>query len=379
MYIYDYKQYNSKWNYYFLCILFILVSGLSYRLGCDTIRYQHWFETDFNTPFDLNLFFNSSNVGGSAQEPLWLISNWIFYNLFGKWWIFKTVIAAFVNITIFSFIKKYTQVPYTAIMLYALLYYFEINFQVLRESVAISLFLIGLKYIISDNKVLWKYYFFIILASLFHRFAFIGVFYPLLINLKYDGRLLLIIIVISIIIPYVAILLNSIVDLGLLNSLLGERVQDLVSSKTYGSNSRNIFGIIEMLILLVLPSLLLLKNNNDSPFLSLALVFVIIMIFRMTSLTIIYRINNYLFFPFAIALSSSINNSIYRLNYKRQSFAICKSYLMSFICILMFVGSSVKDIITSQDYIMYYPYSSVITKEEVLQREIYYQDMYIFW
>lgn len=73
IYYFDYKKRTSIWSYGLLCIIFILISGLSYRLGCDVIRYQNWFESNFDIPFTMTAFLRSENIGGHAQEPLWFM------------------------------------------------------------------------------------------------------------------------------------------------------------------------------------------------------------------------------------------------------------------------------------------------------------------
>lgn len=48
---------------------------------------------------------------------------------------------------------------------------------------------------------------------------------------------------------------------------------------------------------------------------------------------------------------------------------------MVLLCILLFFVNSINKIISSEDFVMYYPYSSIITKDTDRDRERFYMDL----
>ncbi|MFK2015199.1 EpsG family protein [Bacteroides fragilis] len=77
--------------------------------------------------------------------------------------------AFIVNSIVLSFIRKYTKYKYTALLLYVLTVYLHYNIEIMREAIAISFFLLSIKYYI--NKKWLKYYIVILGCILFHYSA----------------------------------------------------------------------------------------------------------------------------------------------------------------------------------------------------------------
>ena len=91
------SRYRSV-NYWFACILLILVAALRYRIGFDTINYMESFESPFYPR--LSDFSFSGDYGNDML--------WVFINAIGKSspWGFYTVQfiqAAIVNISLIPF------------------------------------------------------------------------------------------------------------------------------------------------------------------------------------------------------------------------------------------------------------------------------------
>ena len=363
------KPVNKK-HYYFLLVVFILLSGLSYRLGVDIVRYQEYFENGYYSKLEFNSLFEVSTEWG--QEPLWVLVNWFFYHFTGEFWIMKLAIATFVNIVIFSFIKKHSSAPYTSILLYFVFgAYFQLNFQVLRESITISLFLIALGKLTGSSKGLIKYYLIIIPAIFFHRFAILALLFPLLSFIKISRIFYIILGLLLISIPFLSTILDNVLDLRLLNMLFGVSVRNYQESEMYGMLTMNIFGYIRLFVLYILPMVFLLKYSKKDYILSLALLYVVILILRSSSFVILYRLNNYFVFPLIIALADSFSKIIYKKKYG----STLNTYVLSCFCAIVLLFSYVYRTVSSEEFVMYYPYSSILTMEQDKERELFYMSL----
>lgn len=371
--IYNYDIHNHRkksFHFWTLMVFFSLMAGLSYRLGVDSIRYEMHFYNSYNVGGVGNLF--SGELGVSGEEHLWALFNRICILLFGEFQMMKFILAVFVNGTVFWFLRKHSPALFTSILLYFLLMFANINYEVLRESMAISFFLIAFDKLDGSKKGLINYFLFLIPALFCHRFAFICLIFPLFLRVNYSRNFIFFLIATLIIIPFLSSFLNSFIEYNLLNEIFNDRLERLATSDTYGFHQMNIFGYIELFVLTLLPLLILLRYYQDGRCMSFALVYIIIILMRAGSLTILFRVNDYLFFPTVIALSGAIKNAVYHCDYSRQPIHLFKNGMIATVCAILFVGGQVKDFVQSDDFVMYYPYASVITKEVNKERETYY-------
>ena len=351
-------------------MFFSLMAGLSYRLGVDSIRYEIYFYNSYNVGGVENL--SIGELGVSGEEPLWALFNRICFLLFGEFQMMKFILAVFVNGIVFWFLRKHSPALFTSILLYFLLMFADLNYEVLRESLAISFFLIAFDKLDGSKKGLIKYFLFLIPALFCHRFAFICLVFPLFLRVNYNRNFFLFLLAVLFVIPFISSLLNSFTEYNLLNEILNDRLERLALSDKYGFHQMNIFGYMELFVLTLIPLLILLRYYQDGRFMSFALVYILIILMRAGALTILYRVNDYLFFPTIIGLSGAIKNAVYLHDYSRQPINLFKNGMIATTCAIMFIGGQVKDFIKSDDFVMYYPYASVITKEVNEERESYF-------
>lgn len=370
--IYNYdirgKRQGKTIHYGFLFLLFVLIAGLSYRIGIDPIRYEDHFNKDFINGISFQDLFNGYD-SSAGSEPLWFLLNWIFYELFGEFTALRIVLALFVNGVIFFFVKKYSPAVFTSIFLYAIILYVQLNFEVLRESVAVCFFIIAYDKLISKDKGLIKYYLWLIPAFFFHRFAFIAVLFPMFSIIKLNKTYMIVLIAVMVIMPYVMSLIESAFNIQLFNLALSNRVEGLVSDGTYGNTSLNIFGYIELFLLSLLPLLLVVGHSNHDKFTSMALVYIVILLLKSGAFVILYRINNYLCIPMVVALSCGVNNAIYKKDFSHCHVALLKNSFVPIVALLIFILYFSITFASSEKSCLYYPYSSVISKETNPMRE----------
>ena len=170
---------NADTCYKLMLFWFIALSGFAYNVGSDTVAYMEEYEVaKWSYIHNLRDFLEFEN----SRQPGWLLLEFICRSISSNFVFFKLIIAGFCNWAVFRFIKKHSSFPFIAVLFYGLVFALHLNFNALRQFIAVGFFLIGYDFLI-ERKWL-KYYFFVFLAYMFHSSALICIFFPLLFPLK---------------------------------------------------------------------------------------------------------------------------------------------------------------------------------------------------
>lgn len=363
VYKYDIKRSirGFKVNYYVLLALVCCISGFSYRLGMDTVGYMIFYKS-----VDPDVSYVIRHPFDYRYEPLFMIFLSLCKSITDDFTIVQFIIAIFVNSTIFWFLRKHSPYFYVALLFFFVSQYWNINFEIKRESITISLFLIAIDGLLGKNvgkKEYIRYYAICIFMLFCHRFAFITLFYPLFTKVRFNkitlGVFTLLIIGSILNIKYVS---NLIAHINLLSSFVD--VQDAVTyytqSDTYGSGNVSLIGIFTSTII---PLFMAYKVRGivDNRIQGLAICYLLIHILTF-QVFIFYRLSNYLCFFIYIIYS---NYAKYALSRKYNKAAYSSVLILAFAILL--IGKFNKD-----QYIRYYPYNSIFTKEYNKERESEY-------
>ena len=292
--IYDVRKSkkNSNFFYVFADIVLILLAGLRFRVGGDSLEYENVF---YNLP-DFEYIFNVG-LSGLEYQPLWYVFNAIikyFSNFFVS---FQLIHAIIVNTSFFIIISKYCKHRFTAVTLYYILIFPYFNMEILRESLAVIIFLFAYKYLY--NKKYIRYYLLVFLSYLFHAsaiFLFILPFLVYFLENKISLSKLFIISSIAFLSSYSVSLIGNILDF---NEFIASRYEKYTSLEV--SVNEIIKGIYNLTILLgvmlVLKSAKLDSKHNN-------IIFNIYFLITALSMNIIgtYRLLNYfsIFYIFII-------------------------------------------------------------------------------
>lgn len=350
-------------NYQILWGIFVLVAGLSYHVGGDSIGYEYTFNSyryvrSLSDVYDGNLLENS-------KEPLWVLLNIVFSKVFGDFQFLKFAIALFFNTTVFWFVWKHSPKPFFSILLYAVILGFHLNFQVLRESVSIGVFLIAFDKLCGEKKKYFLYYLLVIVAFLFHRFAFAMLIVPLFFLLRMKWWYYAILGAFLFAGPKVnELMMNS--GLFLLDDSLSRSFEHFLESDDYHIENLSVFGILHTIIKII-PLWLLLIFSEDSCFKRVGSAYLLLYVFNAVSVGIFYRINDDLLFPFVVAAAASFM----RINspQKVKTLGIIFPKPLFSIILVLFLLSSIVGHVTDERFFEYYPYSSIITKDTYPERE----------
>jgi hypothetical protein len=170
---YDILENNSyKWTHYKIVVtLLILVAGLRWRIGSDTVGYA----SEFYLSHDL-FHLEWGDFESPMRMPLWVLLNATCKSIWNDFLLVQFVVAAFGIGMIGHFIRK----ACPSLCFFVLLCYLagglynHIHFELMRGSLSLGFFLLGIL-AVNDRKTK-KFLLYFLVAVLFHVFTVLAVF-----------------------------------------------------------------------------------------------------------------------------------------------------------------------------------------------------------
>ncbi len=333
-----------------LFVYAVLLSGLRYRVGGDTITYM----ADYDRLPTLDDFSFFENTLG--YQPLYRLLCAICRSISDEFYVLQFFHALLVNSCIFYFIHsrtKDTGYRFTALLLYFFLYYLMYNMEVMRESLAIGVFLVNYK---SLERRQWiRYGIGVFIAVLFHVSALILVFFPFIRFVKLNRMYF---ILLAALLGVLMLISRYLYILSMMDGIIAGKVT------YYTSNTElvNVKWLIYNLITLFLcPFSLLLYQKyglkDKSPYESHVCVFCLFGIGTIILKVIFARFTNYLM-PFYALFLAHLLYSCYKANLSRKLFAS-----LCYVMIFFVYGHHYLS------YQYYFPYYSIITMQTDPTRE----------
>lgn len=361
------KKNGRKKFFIFLIIILILLEGLRYRVGGDSLSYEEVYDS-MPTFRDIFLYGHYYSPKLIPYQPFWLylvaFSKWI-----GKdYVIFQIIHAIIVNTLLSIYIYINSSKPFTVFsFLFVTHFYFYLTIEVEREILAVCVFLLNLKNL--QEKKWTKYYFLCFISVMFHISAIFLFFLPIFRNIKISKMVIIIVIIaLSPIIFFKETFLQVLKPIMILEVLESK-------FKSYSKIEFSFAGLMyhyTVRVLCVIPILLYnykVKNNEDKQWL-----FNVYVITSILSLALVgfERFLNYLLLPYLIFFTDYMYNMPYKINIIRKSLIICITFLS-------IVGNIPQRLLTSNKYgtpyaSLFYPYVSVFDKKQILDRENYMRE-----
>ncbi|MBO5264228.1 MAG: EpsG family protein [Bacteroidaceae bacterium] len=356
---------ENKW-YYFNLIVLILLAGLRYRVGGDTLMYMAMFDSCPDLS-DLKYF----NFEVAQYNPLWYIFNAVCKTICDEFFFFQLIHATIVNISFFSFFRKYCPKYYfSAVLLYYIGYYCYFNMEILREILAICLLLYAARFLLNKNYIC--YYAVSLFAVFIHYSALVMFLFPLMFifvkKVSWKQQILIFIII---------FILSFLVNIPiLLLSMLSLDEQLMLIVERYIENERNIFGMLA-LILQYLPILGLIylreKFQITTTMRFIPIVGCVVFVYAFSlNLAGLNRFVNY-FVPFILIYI--IDTVYYILAYIKPKFTysyiafIFTLFLLNFNYIYYYVKDMSSVLPNTRFYSIFYPYHSVLFPQRDEHRE----------
>lgn len=378
--LYKGKQESKKINVYYILefIVLFLLMGLRYRVGGDSIRYEEYY---LNQP-DILTLFKDGSWWRTGFQPGWTLLLATCKTITSSFVIVQLVQSFIVNGAVFTIGYRKCRHKYTFILLYFFMQYFYFNTEILREAIAVAIFLLGYDCLVKGKII--KYLFFCIISFCFHASASILFLLPIIYpyiskarGIKLYALLLLFVIIFRIFATYTAeVLINKVFSY---NSMLQDKIEDAVSS-----GNLNIFGIIKSLINL-LPLIFSLyfinkiKENNQD-FRERNFIFIMLLLTSIGGIIYVpfVRFENYFTIYFLLFFTDLIYNRLIIRKYN--------DYVKLALVILIFskllwyntvVSTKMHTSLNFRKYQLWIPYSSYLapTKDKERERVIHNQSM----
>jgi hypothetical protein len=355
---------NKNINYYIVLFVLTLIAGLRYKVGGDTLIY---FEDFKNTPDVFQLF--SFDFESNSFEPFWIIFQSICKSLFNDFAFFQLIHALFVNAIIFWFIKKNTVNYFTAIFLYFCWPFFYFNMEIMRESIAIVLFLIG--YDNFKNNKWVPFYSLATIAFLFHSSALVLFLLPFLKGARFNFFGFIIIGLTITISTYY----KNLIEVGLFFTRISTKLVTYLNTQELNLNGI----IVGFLMDICFPIFIIWFHHKFvSKYQKFKDLFFTFIFLSFLSLIIqgSYRLLNYFTVFILIFLADFFMGILKNKKVSTLIRIVFVSFFLSFIAIpkiLYFTADTSKFSAKTRMYNRWYPYSSIFYEEEYYFRSSIYE------
>ena len=339
--------------YWGICVIFILLAGLRYEIGIDTRMYMkswefypdfwnmHWFE-------DISRFQEKAS-GLNRFQPGWVLYCMIIRSISEDFTLLQIVTALLFNIAIFRTIKKYSRYPFLTILIFYINFKFlEFEFEIMRETVAVSVFLL----LAFDNyiKRRWAaYYVGTAFAFFMHTPAILMFMLPLVRNIDWSLKKYTIIMVMPSFLLAVAgrAILGNLINIFLGGSgFIAQYAAGAVENET-NLNYLLMYGLQPVLLYLL--SAFGFKYIESKEARTIVFFSIIFMNFNMVYFTA-GRLVNYLVIQVFIAITP-----IFYLLIKK-----CRTELIAVVLCLIYSAPTIYSFKKPENVARYYPYQSVI-------------------
>jgi len=372
-YIFDIKKARKYVNlhYILICVLLILIAGLRYRVGGDTLSYFD----DYNS-FPTFSAFPHTDFSELKYEPLFYTITAFSKLIYPDFAIFQFVQASIVNITFFYVIARRTPYRFLSVCFYFLLMYFYFNMEIMRESISVCVFLLSVKYI--EKRNYFVYYVFAVIAYSIHTSAIFLFPFPLLYIVLQNGTKYMVFLFIFIILLFLYIVDNPIVLLYL-PLKVALKLYNYISGGPMDPKGAvlNYIHIVALWLILYVGK----KNNCLNPLFAPFLKANILIYSVTPFISGFYRITNY-FVVFEILALVGVCMELLK-SWRIKQVSILR--ILSAGMLLLLLKLQHETINTSEYaantrfYNRYIPYESVFTPKRHLDREnIYYIQMQEF-
>lgn len=377
VYSFDIRQLNDRHDryYYFLLIILILISGLGYRMGGDCIGYMREYPQ-----YLLGDGFSWGALNAyPGRQPGWVLLCKICRSITENFWLLKMTQAILYNSMVFYGLKRLTPHRFTAVLFYFILIYFDTNFQILRQAIAMGFFLVAVTCLMKEKWL--KYYILIFVAIAFHESAVICLLFPVIKFIRINRTSLIVISllfvsIIAFIGPMLELLLTNYIPEVFRDKLLFY-AQEIETGGTFSFYLNVVLSFVIPLIYVYLRRNLVSNDIIGKGALFYGLLYTVNLYFP-----IFYRLSYYfIFFFYLLYIDLFYQVSFYGIRFYRSLKKDgCKKklrnakYIYSFliICFLLiksrFYFSSYGET-GMPHWVQYYPYTSVIFKETDSTRE----------
>lgn len=324
---------------YLTCLI-----GFRYMVGGDSFVYLNYFN-ELSTLNGIKLSMDDE------YQPLFVLLNYISKIIYPSFTCFQIIHVIILNTCLFWFFYKNAENKFTALFLCLLMFYINFSVEILRESLAVMVFIFNYKNL-EENK--WfKYLFWTFIAMMFHLSAGFLLILPFLKFLKFNKYYFVILVIIFLSLSQLQFLFIIFENFEKINKKLND-----YSEATYGWKSSLLFVITKTIIPLTIFLWAKYKLNVKIKYENLMCIFIILGICAIFNTIIFTRFTNY-FLPFyCISLSNQLV-PVFRVRMLNPN-----KLFLSFMCIVIFLSYSYVSFYWPVKYYeKWIPYYSIFSDE----------------
>ena len=376
---YDILEFQAYKQVHFVVVIIILicVSGFRYRLGTDSYVYEVNVFSYYSSLSNLS----SLDFGYFRLQPTWVLLNSLGRTLGG--FVYVQIITSIIHIGLWGYVIRRIcpALMFSSLFVYYIYDFTAFNMEVMREGMAVSLFLCSLVEL--NAKKFLRYILFALLAYMFHSFSIIASISYLLFYLFLSKNIHMAITSVLVVAIICAINKNFIIDI-LINTALGSSnttityAASYATSVRYGESDYSWKGLLTRFSLPVIYGYILYKVRveyynyvklNWRIFTS-AIFIAMTFLVATYALVIIGRMYNYFHMFSFLLIALYIKSFCKRYSPQQQ-------VRYAFLLLLIPLGLATNDYLrtdsladTEKYYSRYYPYSSVFDKSIDNKREV---------
>ena len=335
--------------YKLLFFVLVLIAGLRYNVGVDTYSYTKDFQT-FPTIYQLDF----SYIKQSNYQILWILFESLLRTFTSSFYVLQFTLAIFVNFVVFKTVRKYSISPFLTMVFYFLFFYFNLNMEILRESIPICLLLVAIPFLMERKLI--RYLIIATIAFFFHESGIILFVVPFIFYIQISKKFYFIFII-------VLFSISSIVSFYFtdfvtnLNFLFNKDKISSYFTPVDRSSGTDLFIYIKYIIV---PSLVLFISFKTLTEMEKKAIFLyIICSILYVQIIGFFRIRDYFLLLFLISVSNAIVRGFRNKTYNKF-FRI--AYLSIFLFVFLFRYYYAE---TNQFnlYSNYYPYNSIFNEK----------------
>lgn len=308
--------------------LFILVAGFRYETGVDWLAYENYFSdiVPLNEAFNFNSFGNvflTLDVGYSLLNSI--------VKMFGGGvQVVFLIISVASTFLLIKNLKYYSNHVLTGLLIYYPFFFFIFDMSGIRQGLAIQIVLFSIKYI--SKKDLYKFSFYILLATSIHWTALILLPLYFFVNKKISLSYTVFIFIISIVIftfkiKWMALILGDLI--GQLNTftMLSDKVEAYTTNDVFsqerGWDMFSLYNFSRISLIITILYFFRNKISNNFPSFNTFYNFILLELFCIFCLFEFFEISERLRFYFTIAEVVIVSHVIFIIrNYIVRIFAL---------------------------------------------------------
>lgn len=335
------RKYIIWWGLY---IYLLLLIGLRYMVGGDSYFYMLYFnEADPSSLFDLSW--------DSEYQPLFTFLVSLSKIVYPDFVSFQLLHAFIINTSLFYFISKNTPYRFAALSLCFLCFYINFSVEILRESLAIIIFIFNYKNL--EEKKWLKYYVGVGFAFMFHLSAIFLIVLPFFVNLKLNRKYIILLVLSCLILYYLEFVFSFFGNI----EKIGKKINDY-SEAAYGWKSTFLFLMTRTLIPVGLGFWAKKKLHMPIKYESMLCVFGLLGVGSVFNAIIFTRFSNYLMPLYVITLAGILCPCF------KKAVSSLQKQVAFLLCIIIFVTYSIGSFYWPDRYYQkWIPYYSIFSWE----------------